>query len=137
MGSPVSSGTTSRGDIKGRRAADNSSMDGDRAVYLLALGASLLALTACAALESEEDKPFFGEDEIRYGPASKPATVDCEESDALDELPDYDFGRAWSCEIVFKDGSGRTAICWTRGGPPVPMNSTCEQAAEQLRRASR
>ena len=110
---------------------------GRRAMYLLALGASLLALTtACAALESEEDKPFFGEDEIRYGPEQKPATVDCEESDALDDLPNYDYGRAWSCEIVPKDGSPGTVMCWTRGGP-VPMNRTCEQAADQLRRASR
>jgi hypothetical protein len=89
------------------------------AMYLLALGVSLLALTtACAPLEDDEDKPFLGQDEILYGPEQKPATVDCEESDALDDVGEYEFDRAWSCEIVLKDGSGRALTCWAIGKSP-------------------
>ena len=112
-------------------------------MYLLALGASLLALTtACAALEDEEDKPFFGKEEILYGPEAKPATIDCEESDALDDLrDDYDFDHVWSCEIVPKDGSRRTTTCFASGRAPGSgygsLNKTCEEMAEELRRASR
>jgi hypothetical protein len=110
-----------------------------RAICLLGLATSLVALTtACAQLESEDDKPFFGEDEILYGPESKPATVDCDESDALDDVRDYyDFDHVWSCEIVFKDGSGRAITCFASGNAPGSgygsLHKTCEEMAEELR----
>jgi hypothetical protein len=112
-------------------------MDGARqAASVLALGASVLALaTACAALDSARGKPFGGEDEILYGPEAKPATVHCEQSDALDELEDYD--HVWACEVVFKDGSGRITNCWARRKSTestfFSFNRTCAEWAVELR----
>jgi hypothetical protein len=93
----------------------------------------LTLMTACGVFE---DKPFDGADEILYGPEAKPATVDCEKSDALEGFGDYD--NVWSCEIVLKDGSGRLTNCWAhQKSTDADLGSftkTCEAWAEELRR---
>jgi hypothetical protein len=108
---------------------------GSRMGLVLALGGTLLALTACSAFE---EKPFGGEDEILYGPEAKPATVDCEKSDALEDLEDYE--NVWSCEIVLKDGTGRITNCWadrkSTGSSFGSFTKTCEAWAEELRTTS-
>ena len=103
---------------------------------LLGLVIALTLPTACAALEN---KPFDGKDEILYGPEAKPATVDCEKSDALEDLDDYE--NVWSCEIVLKDGSGRVTNCWadrkSTDSTFGSLTKTCEEWAAELRSASR
>jgi hypothetical protein len=92
----------------------------------------LVLLTGCAAFE---DKPFNGKDEILYRPEEKPADVDCEKSDALDDLDDFE--NVWSCEIVLKDGSGRITNCWARRKSTDStfgsFMKTCEEWAVELR----
>jgi hypothetical protein len=106
---------------------------GRHGASLLAIGGIfLMAVVGCAAFE---DKPFNGNDEILYGPEAKPAHVDCEKSDALDGLDDFE--NVWSCEIVLKDGSGRVPNCWARRKSTDSMfgsfTKTCEEWAVELR----
>jgi hypothetical protein len=109
---------------------------GRHGVSLIAVAGTLLVLlTACAAFE---DKPFDGQDEIFYGPEAKPANVDCEKSDALSDLDDFE--NVWSCEIVLKDGSGRMTNCWARRKSTDStfgsFTKTCEEWAVELRRTA-
>ena len=99
---------------------------GRRAMCRLRLAASLLVpTTACAQLESAGDKPFSGKTMSSMGPRSKPPTVDCKETDALDDLrDDHDFDRVWSCEIVL--GTGR--------GGPLPALPAARRPAQAMAR---
>lgn len=88
---------------------------------------------------SARKQALRGEDEVLYGPEAKQATVDCEKSDALEDLDDYE--NFWSCEIVLKDGSGRVTNCWadrkSTDSTFGSLTKTCEEWAAELRSASR
>jgi hypothetical protein len=94
----------------------------------------LVFASACSVIDTVNHKPFGGEDEILYGPEAKPAKVNCEESDALEDLDEYE--DVWSCEIVFKDGSGVITSCSAhRKSSDVEAQTftkTCEEWAPEL-----
>jgi hypothetical protein len=75
--------------------------------------------------------------EIRYGPAATPAEVDCADSDAFDDLEDFeDLEAVQTCEVVFKDGTGSETVCQASQGTDKPGRlwpGTCEAAAAAYR----